>query len=960
MQNFSKKYAAFVVRYRLFILIPILLATLVAGFFVKDIKILNDPDTFLPQNNRYVLTNSYGEAKFGFGNLMIVGVMLKKCVGGDQPYQQSDKVVSYDVRGVLIDRSAAAKMTQEICQSFGGSWQDDKDVYQPWFVNLIIDLRWKLVKLPFARPYNFIDIGAQKVKYMGLSEYGGLEFNRMAPIMGISKDLERSKLELAHLKKGLETNPVLSPMLLLKQDKYGNRCPYGEQGCSAQGMFIITDYTDKVKEDYLPWINSLQDIIDQTKAEYGDRVEIRLAGEPHFLSSMLRDLVKHWWLFVITLLIVILTLRLFNHHWNGAFLAFLSVLASITLTLGLMGFVQYKLTTMMILTPLLVLAIGTGHAVQVYRRYLSILYSHKQYTPLEAAEKSIAKTITPATIAIITDMIGFFTLAFVDLSFYKAYAYFGMFGMATLLITTTTLLPIVAAMFDVKLLKNTNHDKDGQSKFEQFTASSLMGLINTKLKFIPITGIVILIAISTHYTKILESTSEVIMPGVETGIHYSQAAFKYDTPVNVDFRRLNEVMPGVISVNIPIKGIKPLLIPCSNIASQIEGVECWDEENDKEQGIFNNAKALLAIEKFEDWMRSHPNIGFTGSYVQYLKMTNMLMMTEEGEEPDMALFRIPSEKFIKNTAVYRYDPEDPIDADNIVSSFNGILRTSMSAGDLDTFVSRNWNEGMIIGFVNTMDPDKTAETTRDIQDYLKSHENKPGFNQIKWGYRGGDIFNMPNGVRKTANPELDDKVGVGGFLGAIQATHDIARAEFLRPAITSILAIIIVLLLVFRSTAIAALLSSLLLVGLFTQYGLGGYFASIENWSGNLHFATLSSLSIALGLSVDYGVYVVFRLREELKTKNFEQALQRTLSSSGYSVIVSIAVLIVSFIPLLMTNLANTWAMAIYISVALIVNMLLALTLLPILIKFFKPKAIFGDSSNKKLNNKDTSTKSDS
>ncbi|OAD22162.1 hypothetical protein THIOM_002051, partial [Candidatus Thiomargarita nelsonii] len=41
---------------------------------------------------------------------------------------------------------------------------------------------------------------------------------------------------------------------------------------------------------------------------------------------------------------------------------------------------------------------------------------------------------------------------------------------------------------------------------------------------------------------------------------------------------------------------------------------------------------------------------------------------------------------------------------------------------------------------------------------------------------------------------------------------------------------------------------SILLITLFAQYGLGGYFSSIQNWSGNLHFATLVSLSIAMGL----------------------------------------------------------------------------------------------------------------
>ena len=43
---------------------------------------------------------------------------------------------------------------------------------------------------------------------------------------------------------------------------------------------------------------------------------------------------------------------------------------TIAMTLGLMGFTAFKLTTMMVLTPMLLLAIGTAALVQVTRRFL--------------------------------------------------------------------------------------------------------------------------------------------------------------------------------------------------------------------------------------------------------------------------------------------------------------------------------------------------------------------------------------------------------------------------------------------------------------------------------------------------------------------------------------------------------------------------------------------------------------
>ncbi len=52
-------------------------------------------------------------------------------------------------------------------------------------------------------------------------------------------------------------------------------------------------------------------------------------------------------------------------------------------------------------------------------------------------------------------------------------------------------------------------------------------------------------------------------------------------------------------------------------------------------------------------MRSHPYIGFTGSYIQFLKIVNMLMMTPEGNEPDLKYFHVPNTAFIaKNLASF--------------------------------------------------------------------------------------------------------------------------------------------------------------------------------------------------------------------------------------------------------------------------------------------------------------------
>jgi hypothetical protein len=56
-----------------------------------------------------------------------------------------------------------------------------------------------------------------------------------------------------------------------------------------------------------------------------------------------------------------------------------------------------------------------------------------------------------------------------------------------------------------------------------------------------------------------------------------------------------------------------------------------------------------------------------------------------------------------------------------------------------------------------------------------------------------------------------------------------------------------------------------------------------------------------------------------------------------------VIVLLGSFIPLMATDLGNTWGLSMYISEAIIIDVFTSLTLLPLMIFWFKPKYIFGE-----------------
>lgn len=904
-QQFSTRYAAWVMRNRILVIMLVLITTVLAALQIKNLDIRNDPDTLLPATNRYVATNAYGEQKFGMGNLMVLGFILK----------------------------------------------EPGDIYQPWFVNMMKEVHEKMVNLPNSRTNNFLDLASQKIKYMGAQD-GSLVFKRLIPTDGISSDPDKAQAQLEFLKEGLETNPVMAPMLLYMEDEAGNRCEFGQADCTARGSFIIGDYDDGVKTIYLPWIKEVLDIADDVKAKYGDRVNIYVAGEPYFLAYMLYDLVNKWWLFVLSILIVIAILWWQNKGWRGAVYPLIGVFSTIILTLGVMGLSGFKLTTMMVLTPMLLLAIGTGHAVQVTRRYLTEMLNNDCNTMI-ASEKAIAATIIPAILAIVTDMVGFATLASVDISFYKAYAYFGMFGMATLIITTTTLIPILMSYNPPKINVEEHHALCEPTRFEDAAAKSTTNLLMGPVKWVFVLIVASLIFWSASETKIMEGTTADLMPGVEKGINYPRAAFKDSSITIQDLERLGEVMPGVISANIPFTSKEPMPPICDDEddAGNLLPKGCWDDEELGAPGIINDAEVLGAIEKMEDWMRAHPDIGFTGSYIQYIKLVNMLLVSEKGD--DMGLFHVPTKEHIASRMDAFGDPEDPEyipDPNFIVQSYNGLLEVNTSDGDLTSFVSPDWNEAVIMAFVNTVDPVKTHNVVKDIQNYIKDNENEPGFNKIKFGLNIGETVTMPE-TGETITIVGDKSItspGIGGFLGATEATREVSYDNWLISPLQTALAIFIITALMFRSISVPFILVALLGITLFAQYGMGAYFTSIQNWSGNLAFHLLVTLSIAMGLGVDYSIYLIERLREEygLSKGNYAEAVYKTLRTTGGAIIASVIVLLGSFIPLVSTELANTWGLSMYIGQALIIDVFLAFTFFPLLIMWLRPKYIFGEIKN--------------
>ncbi len=913
MQNIAKKYAKFIIKNNIVILVFIILITIVSVFFAKNINFNNNALSFLKQTNKYVATNLYGDEKFGTSKNIILAITVKDCNSQDKDCKQAK----------------------------------EDNAYSAWFVNMIKNLHDELAKITItidnkitkaAIPENFIDILSDKAKYIG-SRDGGIVFEDLVPFKGISTtDKKLAAKQLKHLQVGIESNPIVGPLLVLKQDVNGGKCSFEYfNKCSAKGFFIIAEYINDIEKNYTEFFHKVNKIITTATKKYNQKISINITGEPYFIYAAIKELTHNWYLFLIAWLLLFATLWLLQKNILTALLITITPVLSIIITLGALGITQYQVTIMIFYVFIILIISSLVHALQVINSYYKIQTVNKNITVKDAVISVISVIIKPVIVITAINIIALVTIIFFsNISFYKDFAYFAIFGITINILLITAFIPILLYKFNI--IKNKNNIIGNK-------ISAAIILISTKLKIIIMIILLLIISFAIYQTKIYKFDNKNILPGVEMGVNYPRTIFKADTKVIKNLDKLSAMLPGIASLNIQIKGKKEFFPVYDNCTydDDLQKIRtpCWEADSSAPQGALNNANVQGAIEKTEKWLMSQPNIGFTNSYIQLVKIVNMLMMSPIETGPNIKYFSVPNNEFISNNLDIYGDEDDKEfvpNADNVVANFNSLLEKP--GNELLPLISKNFNEIIIRVLVNTMNPKKTSQLIKDIQLFFNEHKNDKGFNMIDWGFSSFNIVKLPK-TKKTIVVEPTNKnVAIGGLLGTTQAMYDMAKKSWLKSPLIIILAVFIITALV--SPTISLVISILLLLTLFSQYSLSAYFSTIENYSKTLNITNLLSLIITIIIGVEYSIYTIFNLKSEFKaTQNWLLSTQNTINNSGMAIIYSLLAVIIIFMPFFIINIAIFWTVAFFIIQALIIYIIFNTAIMHILIKYLKPKFIF-------------------
>jgi len=238
-----------------------------------------------------------------------------------------------------------------------------------------------------------------------------------------------------------------------------------------------------------------------------------------------------------------------------------------------------------------------------------------------------------------------------------------------------------------------------------------------------------------------------------------------------------------------------------------------------------------------------------------------------------------------------------------------LFASGMAPGEAEHYIT---NVDGFLGVVRIQLKDHTYETLNQLQTELKEFENS----------------------RIRSDPALD-KIKFE-YLGGLAGLYAAANTVLFRLDIINITFVLLVVL-VFSTIEFRAVTAGLLFVlscvlanfAAFIYMGIRGIGLTID---------TVPVISLGIGLGVDYGIYIVARIRDEVgRGCSIEDAIVIAITGTGAAVFSTFAVMVGGILPWVFSPLQFHSQMSVLLSFLMFTNMIAGILILPAFIAWARP-----------------------
>ena len=600
-----KRYVEKVVGHPYWVILSVLFVTIFFFAQFKNLQMMFDPKSILPQNHPYVQLNNKIEESFGGSRVVVIGIHNKKGDIFNPTTLSKVKGITEDVKKIAgIKEDNVVSIADRKIKYVVGT--EDQIKITPLMEETIPTTPEGLAELK-KRVYSNNLFLNSLVSKDGTAAAVIVDFAQMIP--GAYADEEGKAAGQAsenknwqgnqNWKKGEGTAPN-GPERGAATSSLENGAATREDSKNPQGA-----QQGKQEEGWKKWQSGasnsacgswqrnepgmwladslihcqLQDII----AKYADADhEVYLGGMPIVLSYFEADSFRMLTvLFPLAILIIGILHYIAFRTWQGLFIPLLTSLLAVVWAMGMMGLSRTPLDPWNAMTPILILAIAAGHSVQILKRY------YEEYGRLGDSKQAVIESTTQVGLAMITAGLiasaSFASLITFKLKTFQSFGLFTAFGILSALVLELTFIPAIRSVLRPSRKKTVSKGPDILDRFLTGLASQITGSGRTMI----LTAAALFFVISVIGTLRVQVSNS------------NRSQFFESTDLRKDERALNQKFAGTSTFYILLEA--------------------------KKEGALKSPEVALAVDRLQRRLESLPEVGKTESYVDYVKQMNQTL-----------------------------------------------------------------------------------------------------------------------------------------------------------------------------------------------------------------------------------------------------------------------------------------------------------------------------------------------
>jgi len=480
------------------------------------------------------------------------------------------------------------------------------DVYQAHVLEKVKHIQDQLELVPHAVRHNILSVAARKVKVVK----GGAEGMEVRPMM---ETVPRTPEAIARLRADVAAMPIYINSLVSPDGK---------------AVAVVADFKqDEKTPNFIELNKALHAIVAR---EQDASVDIYLGGLPIVGEAADREFLKMPLFFGAALLIVMLVQYWSFRSAQGMLLPLLTGLLSVIWSLGLMGLMGVHLDPLNTTTPILVLAVAAGHAIQILKRY------YEEYNrllaegvePHEANREAVVASmmrvgpvmIVAGTIAFIT----FFSLAGTGIPMVQHFGVFAGCGVLATMIIEMTVIPAVRSMLRPPRQREAAREQR-PGVLDRFLVTIADQLVGGRATAIVAGGLTVLAIVGAGVAFLRIDNN-------------FRLYFRPDSVMRVDDRVLNHTFGGTNSIQFLIE------------TPEVDGVK--------------DPRVLQGMARLQAFLEKEPTVGKTQSLADLIKRMNQAMHADEA-----GFYAIPGSRDLVAQYLFLYTLSgDPQDFDSLVDN----------------------------------------------------------------------------------------------------------------------------------------------------------------------------------------------------------------------------------------------------------------------------------------------------